>query len=179
VATEVPGAAVDAIEIDGVAAEWARRNVVEHAGQIAAAGSSITVHQADALSCAEAGGPLSAASGRIEVVIANPPYIPDAAVPRDPEVRDYDPALALYGGADGLDVIRGVIRVAGRLLRPGGLLVIEHADVQGDAVAGLLEHAAPMRPASTADGDPAVRWSQVRGHLDLTRRPRFVTARKV
>jgi release factor glutamine methyltransferase len=179
VATEVLGAVVDAVEIDGVAAEWARRNVADHAPQIVAAGSSVTVHQADAITCAGTGGLLSDASGRVEVVIANPPYIPDAAVPRDPEVRDYDPALALYGGVDGLDVIRGVIATAGRLLRPGGLLVVEHADVQGDAVAGLLEHAAAMRPTSTAVGDPAVRWVQVRSHLDLTRRPRFVTARKV
>jgi len=183
VATEVTGVAVDAVEIDPLAASWTRLNVEEHARQLAAAASSVTVHQADATSCAAPGGVLADAAGRVEVVVANPPYIPLDAVPEDPEVRDYDPGLALYGGPDGLDVVRGVIATAGRLLRPGGLVVIEHADVQADALAELLEHAAPMHPTRTRDADGSggadVRWTQVASHLDLTRRPRFVTARKV
>lgn len=179
VATEVSGASVDSVELDPLAASWTRLNVEGHARQLAALGSAVRVHQADARTCAQGDGPLVHACGRIEVVVSNPPYIPLDAVPEDPEVRDHDPDLALYGGMDGLDVIRGVIGTAGRLLIPGGLLVLEHADVQGDAVGALLEDAAAMLPGGPDSDGPGVRWTAVRGHLDLTRRPRFVTARKV
>ena len=102
------------------------------------------------------------------MVVTNPPYIPDEAIPRDPEVRDHDPSLALFGGPDGLDVIRLLVGQAARLLRPGGLLAIEHADVQGDdagaaGVPGLLR----------AD----LSWADVADHLDLAGLPRFTTAR--
>jgi release factor glutamine methyltransferase len=82
-------------------------------------------------------------------------------VPIDPEVHLFDPSLALYGGADGLDVIRQVSATAKRLLREGGLLVIEHADTQSAQVCELL----------LADG-----WQQVTAHQDLTGRNRSVTA---
>ena len=99
--------------------------------------------------------------GLASVVISNPPYIPEDAVPRDPEVRLFDPPLALYGGADGLDIIRVVSRRAKKLLREGGTLVIEHADSQGEQVRQLLL---------------AERWRDVRLHQDLTGRDRAVTA---
>lgn len=101
--------------------------------------------------------------GTVDVVASNPPYIPLAAVPRDPEVRDFDPALALYGGEDGMSVIHLVSATAHRLLKPGGYLVIEHADQQGEQVRGLL----------LADG-----WREVRQHQDLTGRDRSVSAIK-
>ena len=101
--------------------------------------------------------------GLVDVVASNPPYIPLAAVPRDPEVRDFDPALALYGGADGMSVIHLVSATAHRLLKPGGYLVIEHADQQGEQVRGLL----------LADG-----WREVCQHQDLTGRDRSVSAIK-
>ncbi len=101
--------------------------------------------------------------GTVDVVASNPPYIPLAAVPRDPEVRDFDPDLALYGGEDGMTVIRLVSSTARRLLKPGGYLVIEHADQQGEQVRGLL----------LADG-----WRDVRQHQDLTGRDRSVSAIK-
>ncbi|MFZ8926373.1 MAG: peptide chain release factor N(5)-glutamine methyltransferase, partial [Candidatus Nanopelagicales bacterium] len=96
----------------------------------------------------------------------NPPYVPSGANVRDPEGRDHDPALALYGGDDGLDVIRGAIDTAALLLQPGGLVVIEHSDEQGgEAEAGV--------PALLlADG----RWRDVTDHRDLARKPRFSTA---
>ncbi len=99
----------------------------------------------------------------VSVVISNPPYIPIAMVPVDPEVHLFDPKLALYGGVDGLDVIRQVIAVAKRLLQAGGLLVIEHADSQSSQVRELL----------LAEG-----FLDVQAHKDLTNRDRAVTARR-
>ncbi|MBN9631775.1 MAG: peptide chain release factor N(5)-glutamine methyltransferase, partial [Actinobacteria bacterium] len=99
--------------------------------------------------------------GTVDVVISNPPYVPDAAIPRDPEVRLFDPAIALYGGEDGLDVVRVISSVARRLLRPGGTLVLEHGELQGAQIRDLL----------TADG-----WRAAATHRDLTTRDRATTA---
>ena len=123
--------------------------------------------RSDATTCAESGGALEAMVGRVDVVAVNPPYVPDEARPRDPEVRDHDPPRALFGGPDGLGVVRGIVRTAASLLRPGGMLVIEHSDEQGEA-------------AGTA-GVPWLlredrRWIDVVDHLDLARRPRYTTA---
>jgi release factor glutamine methyltransferase len=74
----------------------------------------------------------------VDLVVSNPPYIPDTAVPIDLEVQLHDPALALYGGADGLDVIRQISTRAWYLLRPGGHLVLEHAHTQAPAISELL-----------------------------------------
>jgi len=93
IATEVAGSVVHAVELDPDAAGWARRNVEGHAGRIAAAGSSLVLHEGDATRAHE--GPLAELVGRVDVVVTNPPYIPDAAVPRDPEVALHDPPRAL------------------------------------------------------------------------------------
>lgn len=104
--------------------------------------------------------------GAVDVVVSNPPYVPPDAVPQDPEVRDHDPHLALYGGgADGLDVPRAVLRTAARLLRPGGVVVMEHAEVQ----------AAAVRAEVTATGA----FTDVHTVPDLTGRERMVVARRV
>ena len=94
----------------------------------------------------------------VDLVIANPPYIPlDAYASVPPEVRDHDPALALFSGTDGLDAIKVVAQVAARLLRPAGFVCIEHADVQGESAAvEVLVRADVFRG--------------VRDHLDLTGR---------
>lgn len=97
-----------------------------------------------------------------ELVISNPPYIPDSAIPLDPEVRDFDPELALYGGTDGLDLVREIIELAELLLVSGGKLVLEHADGQSDAVCELL----------------LANWKEVRAHSDSTGRLRSVSATK-
>src|SRR5699024_3617358 len=76
--------------------------------------------------------------GRVSVVASNPPYIPVGAVPRDEEVRLHDPELALYGGADGLDVVRVISAVGLRLARPGGMIVLEHGEDQGPSIRELL-----------------------------------------
>jgi release factor glutamine methyltransferase len=102
-------------------------------------------------------------NGTAQVVVSNPPYIPVDAVPRDIEVRDFDPELALYGGEDGMAVMNLVSASAKRLLVPGGLLVVEHADSQAEQVCQLL----------LAQG-----WSEVTKHQDLTGRDRAVTARR-
>lgn len=147
VAHEVPQAVVHAVEADEAALTWARRNVE---------GSRVVLHHADLATA------LDHLAGQVHVVVSNPPYIPADAEPVDPEVRDHDPARALYGsGPDGLGEVRAVIATARRLLVTDGLVVIEHADTQAAAVLSMFD-------------DP---WTAVAGHRDLTGRARFVTAR--
>lgn len=124
VATEVPGAEVWAVELDGAAHAWAERNLD---------GTGVHLVRGDARTA------LSELDGTCDVVVSNPPYVPPGAVPREPEVADHDPAVALYGlGADGLEVPRGISDAAARLLRPGGLLVLEHAEVQSAAARAMV-----------------------------------------
>ncbi|MEY9854018.1 release factor glutamine methyltransferase [Leifsonia sp. EB41] len=148
-ATEVPHARVYAVEKSPEAFAWTRRNV-ESVG--ASNLQAVLGDLADALPQLD---------GTVDVVISNPPYVPDDAIPRDPEVRLFDPAVALYGGADGLDVVRVISGVARRLLRPGGTLVLEHGELQGAQIRELL----------TADG-----WRAAATHRDLTTRDRATTA---
>ena len=85
-------------------------------------------------------------SGRFDLIVSNPPYIASDAIPGlDPEVRQYDPALALDGGADGLDAYRAIALAAPDLLNPGGRLVVELGIGQELAVRGLID-AAGLRP---------------------------------
>jgi release factor glutamine methyltransferase len=102
-------------------------------------------------------------NGQVQVVVSNPPYIPSAMVPIYPEVALHDPALALYSGEDGLDLIRVISKRAQELLVPGGTIAMEHADLQSEAVVQLL----------LADG-----WRDVVDHEDFNGRPRAVTAIK-
>lgn len=150
-ATEVPHARVYAVENSPEAFPWTRRNVEE----VGAPNLSLVFGDlADAL------GELD---GRAAVVASNPPYIPQGAIPRDPEVRLHDPEPALYGGADGLDVVRVLSRRALALLHPGGALMIEHGETQSAEIAALLQ----------ADG-----WHAIAHHRDLTGRDRVTTARR-
>ncbi|MCB7138065.1 peptide chain release factor N(5)-glutamine methyltransferase [Cellulosimicrobium marinum] len=162
VASEVPGAEVHAVELDAAAHGWAERNV---ASVREATGAVVHLVRGDARR-ALAGPPGSGGlDGACDVVVSNPPYVPPGAVPRDPEVADHDPAVALYGlGADGLEVPRGVTAAAARLLRPGGLYVMEHAEVQ----------AAAARAMVAAAGE----FTDVRTGQDLTGRDRMVVARR-
>lgn len=146
-ATEVPHARIFAAELSADAHIWASRNV--------AGVENLTLVLAD---LGDAFGELD---GTASVVISNPPYVPDAAVPRDPEVRLFDPAMALYGGEDGLDIVRVLSGRALRLLHPGGLLVIEHGELQGESIREIL----------AADG-----WRAPATHRDLTLRDRATTA---
>ncbi|MDQ0725815.1 peptide chain release factor N(5)-glutamine methyltransferase [Microbacterium sp. W4I20] len=146
-ATEVPHARIFAAELSPDAHAWAGRNT--------AGVENLTLVLSDL------GDAFPELDGTASVVISNPPYVPDAAVPRDPEVRLFDPALALYGGEDGLDVVRVLSTRALSLLRPGGLLVIEHGELQGASIRELL----------SADG-----WRATATHRDLTLRDRTTTA---
>lgn len=165
-ATEVDGVHVTAVEVDDDAVAWTRRNAESFANAVGERGGSVNVVQADATDCTGEDQALADMVGQVAIVTANPPYVPLGARVRDPEVREHDPALALYGGNDGLDVVRGVIRTAAQLLRPGGLVLIEHSDEQGEA-------GEPGVPALLR-ADPS--WIDVTDHLDLARKPRFTTA---
>jgi len=157
VAHEVPGVAVTAVELSEEACRYARAN----ADRVSPADGS----RYD-LRCGDIADGVDDLSGRVQVVLANPPYIPLAAFESvEPEARDFDPPLALWSGDDGLDAIRVVADVAARLLVDGGLLLCEHADVQGDS--------APAVFAGTGA------WRLVRDNPDLAGRPRFVSARRV
>lgn len=149
VATEVPGTRVHAVELGHEALAWAARNLQ---------GTGVDLRAGD---MADAFGDLD---GSVDVVVGNPPYIPlDAWESVAPEARDHDPALALWSGEDGLDAIRVVETTAARLLRPGGWVGVEHADLQGEEAAAVFVGAGC--------------WAEVRDHHDLTGRPRFLTAR--
>jgi release factor glutamine methyltransferase len=150
-ATEVQHAKIFAVEKSDLAMPFTRKNFENYATE-----NAQLIH-GDLIDA------FSELDGQVAVVASNPPYIPLQAIPRDIEVRDFDPELALYGGEDGMDVMRGVSATAMRLLHPGGFLVVEHADSQGAQVSQLL----------LADG-----WRQVRSHKDLTGRDRAVTAIK-
>lgn len=146
-ATEVPHAQVFAVERSPEAHAWAARNT--------ASAENLTLVLGDLASA------FDELRGTVAVVISNPPYVPDDAIPRDPEVRLHDPAQALYGGADGLDVVRVISTRALELLHAGGLLVLEHGELQGAEIRGILER----------DG-----WRSAATHQDLTRRDRATTA---
>lgn len=148
-ATEVPHARIFAVELSPAAHAWAARNVE------ASGADNLDLRLGD---LADAFAELD---GQVAVVISNPPYVPTDAIPRDPEVRLFDPALALYGGEDGLDIVRALSRTAERLLHPGGTLVIEHGELQGAAIRAILG----------ADG-----WRAIATHPDLLGRDRATTA---
>ena len=149
VAAEVPHARVHAVELDPDAHRWAARNL---------AGTGVDLRQGD---FADAFDDLA---GTVDVVVSNPPYIPlEAWESVAAEARDHDPATALWAGVDGLDAVRVVERRAAFLLRPGGVVGVEHADAQGESAPAVF----------AASG----RWVEVRDHQDLAGRPRYLTAR--
>lgn len=176
VAANVANVACVGVEASPTASDYARRNAVNCQAELADRQSSFDVVEADAISVA--GAELYHLRGAVDVVVCNPPYVPDDAIPRETEARDFDPSEALYGGPDGLDVVRQLVHTIARLLRPGGLLALEHADSQGeDAAAGgvpglLRDH------LWTADEEsqPESVFQRVVDHLDLNGRPRFTTA---
>ncbi|MEV0298254.1 peptide chain release factor N(5)-glutamine methyltransferase [Nocardia sp. NPDC050710] len=149
-----PDAQVHAVELDPAALQWARRNADD---RIADGDTAITLYADDATDPTL----LTDLNGRVDLVVSNPPYIPADAV-LDPEVADYDPPLALFGGPDGLDVIRDMIPTIARLLRPAGATAIEHDDTNGSELAALL----------SKQGD----FTDIVEHPDLAGKPRFVAA---
>jgi len=149
IASELPHTRVFGVELSDDAIEYTRQNY-----ELIAPENAKILH-------ADITDALQELNGTVDFVISNPPYIPAEMVPIYPEVALHDPDMALYGGEDGLDLVKVVSDVAWRLLRAGGGLAIEHADIQAEQVRQLL----------LSRG-----WTQVRSHKDLNQRDRAVTA---
>ncbi|CDO89940.1 protein-(glutamine-N5) methyltransferase, release factor-specific [Mycobacterium triplex] len=143
-----PAARVIAIDDSEAALDYARRNVE---------GTAVELVRADVT----AAGLLAELDGRVDLVVANPPYVPDG-VKLDPEVAQHDPPHAVFGGPDGMAVIDAVVDVAGRWLRPGGLFAVEHDDTTSSRTVELIQR--------------TELFDDIRARRDLTGRPRFVTA---
>lgn len=149
IAHEVPDADVHAVELSEDAYAWAAKNLE---------GSGVDLRQGDM------GTAFADLDGSVDVIVCNPPYIPLEAYDTVAlEARNHDPDLALWSGQDGLDAMRVLEMRAAGLLRSGGVLGAEHADVQGESAQAVF--------ATTG------RWVDVRDNTDLAGRPRFVTAR--
>ena len=144
IATEAPNTHVIAVEKSLDAIEWLKQNVAFY-------DESIRIVQGDVADVLE--------GVKCDVVVANPPYVPDSQ-PLPKDVADFEPAIALFGGPDGLELPKRFIDSAARLLKAGGLLAIEHTETQGEAIAKLL----------SAD------FNQIALHQDLTGRPRWTSA---
>lgn len=126
IAVSRPDARVLALDRSRPALAVARRNAAHHDVR-----GRVRLAAADLLSAVASGG-------LVDVIVSNPPYVPDGSLDVAPDVRRHEPRLALFAGRDGLDVVRRLIGAAGRVLRPGGYLLMEIGAGQADAVA---EHA--------------------------------------
>lgn len=156
VAAARPDATVHAVEIDSTALAWARRNASARA---ALGDTPVRLHAGDVTDPSL----FTELDAQVDLVLCNPPYVPvGTEVP--PEVGEHDPFKAVFAGTDGLAVIRQVVNLAARLLRPGGAVGIEHDDTQGESVPALLA----TRKVLT----------KVTDHDDLAGRPRFATAHR-
>jgi len=144
IATEAPNTHVIAVEKSADAIEWLKQNVAFY-------DESIRIVQGDVADVLE--------GVKCDVVVANPPYVPDSQ-PLPKDVANYEPAVALFGGPDGLELPKRFIDAAARLLKAGGLLAIEHTETQGEAIAKLL----------------STDFNQIALHQDLTGRPRWTSA---
>jgi release factor glutamine methyltransferase len=143
IATEAPNTHVIAIEKDGAAIEWLRKNVARISEDVRILHSDVE-DALDGVKC--------------DVVIANPPYIPnDQELPRD--VAEHEPAIALFGGPDGMEIPRKFIAAGQRLLKSGGFFAIEHHESQPEAIALAMVD----------------EFESVTTHNDLLGRPRFTT----
>ena len=126
-ARAIPHATVHAVELSDEAMPYLRKNIADLSPEVQITQGSVA-HWASEVE-----------TSSVDVVVSNPPYVPDAEIPNDPEVQHFDPALALYGGEDGLDVVRVIVEGAFRAVRPGGVLILEHSNLQGAAVREVFE----------------------------------------
>jgi release factor glutamine methyltransferase len=150
VAQRWPEARVLGIDNSDPALEYARRNSL---------GTNVELVRADATDP----GLLTEIDGQVDLVVTNPPYVPDT-VELEAEVAEHDPPQAVFGGPDGMRVIAAVVRLAGRWLRPGGFFAVEHDDTTSLLTSEFV--------SSTGLFDDIV------ARTDLTGRSRFVTARR-
>jgi len=144
IATEAPNTHVIAVEKSADAIEWLKQNVAFY-------DEKIRIVEGDVAEVLE--------GVKCDVVVANPPYVPDSQ-PLPKDVANFEPAIALFGGSDGLELPKRFISAAARLLKTGGLLAIEHTETQGEAIADLLR----------------TDFNQIALHQDLTGRPRWTSA---
>jgi release factor glutamine methyltransferase len=157
IANEVPNALVTLVEASEEAWVYLRRNV---RAQPPSVRERVRTVLADARNC------LRHFDACADVVVTNPPYIPTGMVPLDAEVALHDPPQALYGlGDDGLAVPKDIIDESVRLLRIGGVLIVEHGDRQG---AQLREFA-----------ESSVYWDDATTLKDLTGRDRMLVTRRI
>ena len=150
-ATEVSGSEVFAVELSDEAFAFLLQNAARNGLSQANLRNEDLQHS------------LTELDGLVDLVISNPPYIPNDAIPIDLEVQLHEPSMSLYGGVDGLDVVRQISVRAMELLKPGGVLVMEHADTQSRAIGELL----------LAEG-----WLQVEARADLAGKDRMISALK-
>ncbi|KUI13975.1 protein-(glutamine-N5) methyltransferase, release factor-specific [Mycobacterium sp. GA-1285] len=146
-----PDARIIAVDDSEAALGYARRNL---------AGTAVEVLRADVTEPAL----LPELDAAVDLVVANPPYIPDGAQ-LEPEVAEHDPAHALFGGPDGMRVIEAISGLAARWLRTGGSVAVEHDDTTSQRTVECFRR--------------STRFGNVTARHDLTGRPRFVTARRI
>lgn len=150
-ATEISGSNVYAVELSKDAYGYLVRNAISYGLE------ETNLRNQDLQFC------LPELDGQVDLVISNPPYIPNDAVPIDLEVQRHEPSMSLYGGVDGLDVVRQISIRAMKLLKSGGLLVMEHADSQSSDIGKLL----------LGEG-----WLEIEARLDLAGKERMISAVK-
>jgi release factor glutamine methyltransferase len=145
-----PAARVIGVDDSDTALDYARRN---------AEGTAVELVRADVTTP----GLLPELDGRVDLVVANPPYVPDDVV-LEPEVAQHDPHRAVFGGPDGMTLVTAVVSLAGRWLRPGGLFAVEHDDTASSETVELV-HSTGL-------------FDDILARRDLAGRPRYVTARR-
>lgn len=145
-----PAGRVLGIDDADAALEYARRNAMDTAVELVRADVSVP-------------GLLPELDGQVDLVVANPPYVPDGT-PVEPEVSQHDPEHAVFGGPDGMTVISEVVGLAARWLRPDGLFAVEHDDTTSQQTVQLITD--------------TMLFDDVVAREDLAGRPRFVTARR-
>ena len=144
IATEAPRSRVIAVEKSSDAIVWLKKNVSKISENVRVVEGDV----ADVLP-----------GVKCDIVIANPPYIPDSqSLPRD--VAEHEPHVALFGGATGMELPQRFINAAARLLKSGGVLAIEHTEEQGAAIDAILSKD----------------FIEIVLHQDLTGRPRWTSA---
>ena len=159
-ASELANAHVTAVEVSDQAFSFLQANAANNQPQITAQNSNLELLNKDVTE-------ITFENSFFDALVANPPYIPEAMVPKDPEVALHDPKIALYSGRDGLDLIRVIIDKAADLLKPGGWLAIEHSDLQGDAIVGV-----PGLIKKTE------KFENIADRKDLNGLPRYAVAKK-
>ncbi|MEY4444064.1 MAG: hypothetical protein RL301_143 [Actinomycetota bacterium] len=146
IATENPNTRVIAVENSVEALPWLKENIAKYVPDLRLVESDVS---------------MALAGIKCDVVVTNPPYVPNS-INLPLNVLNHEPKVAIFGGETGLEIPAVFINAATRLLKPGGLLVIEHAEEHGEAMAEIL----------------SVDFAQIELHYDLNQRPRFTSARR-